>query len=226
MKCKDTLTLSLFSDETVPVSAPETKQAELAQKLTANLQAIAEEQHAINDSTCKEWRWCQWGEACMSPANDQEAFAYCENPRKAPLSALSRDELKVVAAGFPLVKYFREEKTIRVSEADPANGWIELPAFATYAQAERKLKALKEEGHIESSVDGTIVMTGWNIPGRIKDAGFEFYRRYGHRAYDAGMGCCIKTGSRNWSNLAKYDTTEQLQQAWEHLMQQPKALEG
>lgn len=219
MKCKDTLTLSLFADEPVVEAAPA-----VTADQPPSIDDLVAGEICRRDEICKEWRWCRWGAACMSENNDQEAFAYCENPRKAPLSALSRDELKVIAAGFPLVKYFREEKIIRVSEAELANGWCELPPFATYAQAERKLKALKAEGHIESNLDGTIVMSGWNQPSGLKQAGFEFYRMYGHETYHTSQ--CIKLGSKNWSNWQKFTDREETLQAWYQLMQDPKALEG
>lgn len=129
--------------------------------------------------------------------------------------------MKVIDAGFPLVKYYREQKIIRVSEAELSNGWAVLPEFTTYAQAERELKRLKTAGHIESNIDGTIVMTGWNQPGSLITSGFEFYRCYGLRDFDTT--CCIKQGSRNWK---KFDNKDDLLQAWYALMQDPKALEG
>lgn len=199
--------------------APAVVEAAPAADVKTDLEA---EEVARRDSICKEWRDCRWGEACMSLANDAEGIAYCQDASAVPLSELSRDERKVRNAGFLLVKYFRDKKILRVSEADPASGWAELGPFVTYAQAERMLKSYKERGLIEASPDGTITMSGNTSP--LFAAGFEFYRCYGHRAHDAS--CCIKAGSRNWSNWNKYPDSETLLKAWSELMQDPKALEG
>lgn len=143
----------------------------------------------------------------------------------AAMSCYSRDERKVVAAGFGLVRYNRDLKTVQITNDDPATGWGPAVPFNTYAAAERTLKATIEQGCIETGLDGKIVMSGWNRPGRLMEAGFEFYRCYGLRNYDTGS--CIKVGSKNWSNLAKYGSREELQQAWDKLMSDdPKALEG
>jgi hypothetical protein len=136
----------------------------------------------------------------------------------------SRDQLKLLAAGFQLVRYTRDEKKIEQSEADPVNGWCTHEPFSTYAAAERKLKKCKNSGDIETDLAGKIVMSGWNRPGGLIKQGFEFYRCYGLHSYDTSF--CIKVGSKNWSNLAKYPDAAALRIAWDELMKDPKALEG
>lgn len=182
---------------------------------------------AVRDSICEEWRRCIWAEACMTPANDETGICYKDEPDQLPLTAFSRDELKVFRAGFFLVKYYREEKELRIADTTLDNGWTMLNAFPTYASAERRLKEYKEAGYVESSREGKIVMTGWHFHQELKTAGFEFYRAYGLRdnSYQ-GEPCCIKAGSKNWSNLAKYPDKAAIRQAWFELMQDPKALEG
>lgn len=136
-----------------------------------------------------------------------------------------RDEAKLLDAGFRLVRYRRYDKTIELSEADPCNGWLLLDPFPTYAAAERKLKEFKDKGNIETGTDGKIIMSGWNQPGGLLKAGFEFYRCYGFHDYDSSF--CIKQGSKNWSNWGKYSSREELKKAWDTLMNEdPKALEG
>lgn len=221
---KDTLTLSLFDNAPLLATPAPAKQAEFA-AVDAILEEFNQEKQAKkNDSICKEWRSCIWSPACMTPENDETGICYRDEPQLLSLTAFSRDEIKVVAAGFPLVKYFREDKKLQISEADPANGWTVLEPFSTYAAAERKLKELKASGHIETGLDGKIIMSGWNQPGGLLEAGFEFYRCYGFNTYD--QGCCIKQGSKNWSHWAKYPGPEDLKVAWNKLMQDPKALEG
>ncbi|NTW87802.1 MAG: hypothetical protein HGB26_01460 [Desulfobulbaceae bacterium] len=217
---RDSFTLSLF-DHIVDANKKVEPITAAAPVTTAHVAG----EETCRDEICKEWLTCRWGDACMDDHQiNLECCCFKDEPHRIPLDALSRDERKVASAGLPLVKYFREQKTIWVSCAELANGWEKLPEFATYAQAERKLKALKEQGHIESDRDGKIVMSGWMIANALRANGFEFYRCYGLEDYQTG--CCIKIGSKNWSNLAKYDTPEELRAAWDDLMNQPSALEG
>lgn len=145
-----------------------------------------------------------------------------EDPRE---GYFSRDEIKVLSEGFNLVRYCRFDKTIEMSEADPCNGWLLLDPFPTYAAAERKLKEKKDRGDIETGTDGKIIMTGWNQPNGLSKAGFEFYRRYDINQYTPTGS--IKQGSKNWSNWGKYDNQEELQAAWDTLMETDmKALRG
>lgn len=193
-------------------------------------------QAAARDKICPEWRTCKHGEICMDDTINLECVCYLDEPDKlpggpAPLpedisDVFSRDQRKVLAAGFALVRYTRDAKLIQVSEADLCNGWCSLDTFKTYAEAERKLKELKSRGHIETDLRDKIVMSGWNQPGGLLKAGFEFYRCYGLGSPQEG-NYCIKVGSRNWSNLAKYDAAHDLCLAWDALMtNDPKALEG
>jgi hypothetical protein len=68
-------------------------------------------------------------------------------------------------------------------------------------------------------------MSGWNRPGNLIDAGFEFYRVYGLRSFYQ-EGFSIRAGSKNWSICQRATSKEELQTAWDNLMQDPKALEG
>ena len=137
----------------------------------------------------------------------------------------SRDQMKLMDAGFSIVKYIREEKKILQNCSTPELGWFLVGVYPTYAAAERKLKEMKDGGCIETDLDGTIIMSGWNQPGGLLKAGFEFYRCYGLREYDAN--CCIKQGSKNWSNWGKYKDQAELREAWDKLMNEDmKALEG
>jgi hypothetical protein len=202
---------------------------------------------------CFDWQACMHRDICFTPDNEEAGICFIDEPDKLPRGAFSRCEMKVLAAGFSLVRYAREEKKIELSEVStisteqlsegfcdecgvypcccwddglsPVTSWTALEQFPTYAAAERKLKELKENGCIETGVDGKIIMTGWNQPGGLLKAGFEFYRVYGFHTYDTGH--CIKVGSKNWSNLAKYSTRAELRTVWDKLMNEdPKALEG
>jgi hypothetical protein len=186
---------------------------------------ISEKEQGMRDKICKEWRICPYGETCMDDTINLDCICFKDEPDKLPLGAFSKCQMKVLSAGFPLVRYTRNEKKIEITEADPVNGWAVLEPFPTFAAAERKLRELKDKGHIETGVDGKIIMSGWNQPGGLLKAGFEFYRCYGLNQYD--QGCCIKHGSKNWSNWGKYGCREELKKAWDDLMiNDPKALEG
>lgn len=198
----------------------------------------SEKETALRDSICKEWRECTHGATCMNDEINVDCVYYKDEPYKLPESAkpqidfktlintgYSRDEAKVLAAGYMLVRYTREEKLIEVSAAIATDGWKEFEPFLTYAAAERKLKEMIDSGRINTGHDGKIIMTGWNRPGGLINDGFEFYRCYGMNAYD--QGCCIKQGSKNWSNWGKYADQAELITAWDGLMNDDlKALEG
>lgn len=182
-------------------------------------------ENARRSGICPDWQACMHRDICFTPENEQDGICFIDEPDKLPRGEFSRCELKVLAAGFHLVRYTREEKKLELSEADICNGWTALEPFPTYVAAERKLKELKSQGHIETGLDGKIIMSGWNQPGGLSKAGFEFYRVYGFHTYDTGH--CIKVGSKNWSNLAKYKDRAELRAAWSRLMtEDPKALEG
>lgn len=136
----------------------------------------------------------------------------------------TNDEKKLHTAGYILVKYNRELKTIQQTYIPPKKGWAPSVTFGTYAAAERTLKeALQAEKVVEVTLEGKVNMT--TCSRKLFTAGFEFYRVYGFHAYDTSH--CIKVGSKNWSNLAKYKDQVELRIAWDKLMNEdPKALEG
>lgn len=219
-KSKDTFTLSLFEELSLQVDPP--------QKAAAGFAVVADKDvdEAKNYSICADWKWCTWGAACMTPENDETGHCYKENTDNLPLTAMSRDEIKVFAAGYSLVKYLREKKIVRVSAEEPENGWIELGPFATYSQAERKVKELRGKGYVECNEIGTISMSGGDYPGlkSLRALGFEFYRVEG---ITPGHGTPrIKIASKNWGTFVKYTTREEVKKAWEELLQDPKSLEG
>lgn len=187
-----------------------------------------ETENERRDTICRMWRDCEHNGICFTPQNEEDGICFIDEPHRIPAElrpTFSRDEQKVLAAGFALVRYSREERKIELSEADPNNGWTALEPFATYAAAERKLKELKGKGNIETGLDGKIIMSGWNQHGGLIKHGFEFYRVYGLRHYDSGF--CIKQGSKNWSNWGKFGNRGELKVAWDKLMNEDmKALEG
>lgn len=164
--------------------------------------------------TCNAGQRCRWPEVVAPEVDEQSERIF------------SRDQLKLLDVGFSLVRCTREEKRIDlVTSAQQERGWCSIGPFPTYAAAERKLKELKDQGCIETDRNGKIIMTGWNRPGGLLKEGFEFYRCYGLHEYD--QGCCIKQGSKNWSNWGKYKDPAELEKAWSELMNgDSKALEG
>lgn len=231
---KDTLTLDLFAALDTPEKITIPAVANSFQQLADSLKDVAyspvERPDWINenkrrDGICQEWRSCHYADTCMDETINIDCVCYQDMPERFPKTAFSRDESKVLAGGFNLVKYSRDEKMIWISETTPYALWAVVDTFNTYAAAERKLKELKAAGYIETSLTGKIIMTGWNQPGGLLKAGFEFYRCYGLNPFD--QVCCIKIGSKNWSNMAKYTDENELQKAWIELMAtDPKALEG
>lgn len=135
----------------------------------------------------------------------------------------SRDEIKVLRAGFSLVKYIRDEKKVLKSCADPMLGWFLMGISPTYAAAERRLKDLITDPKcIQTTEDGTIDMTGGSK--RLYDAGFDFYR---HEGIMTGHGSPrIKQASKNWGNWQKFASEKEVKAAWAELMKNEKALEG
>lgn len=190
-------------------------------------------EQAENDrraSICATWETCEYKNICFTPQNEDDGICFVDEPHRIPADlrpVFSRDEQKVLAAGFSLVRYTRDEKKIEISNDGINDGWATLEPFPTYAAAERKLNEYKTAGYINTGLEGKIIMTGWNQPGGLLKAGFEFFRCYGLKSYDQLGGYCIKQGSRNWSNLAKFGTREELKTAWDKLMNEDmKALEG
>lgn len=136
----------------------------------------------------------------------------------------SRDEAKLIAAGFVLVKYDREAKSIQQTYIEGGKGWAPSITFSTYAAAERTLKeALKQENVVEVTLDGH---ANYSSCGRkLFTAGFDFYRTEG---IIPGHGDIprIKQGSKNWGTWGKYEQPFELKNAWDELMKDPKALHG
>jgi DNA polymerase-3 subunit beta len=138
----------------------------------------------------------------------------------------SRDEAKLLLAGFILVRYHRPEKAIWT--AFPLNGkatWchhVRSP-FETYSLAERQLKeALSQPGYIEVSMTGEV--HAGQKHRELFAAGFDLYRSEG---IISGHGTPrIKCASKNWGSWQKYDSGEEAQTAWDELMKSDKALKG
>ena len=136
---------------------------------------------------------------------------------------LGIDEVKIQSAGFHLVRYDRDAKTVQVTHAEGSRGWAPPVTFITYAAAERSLKETLEDSRmiqvgLEGKVEGHISVK------RLSAAGFEFYRSEG---IIPGHGYPrIKIGSKNWGTWCKYETGEECQAAWVELMKDPKALVG
>lgn len=131
------------------------------------------------------------------------------------------NEAKILLAGFDLVNYDRELKTISRIVADQSGqGWNKVGEYPTYAAAERALKEiLKDSSCIRVSHDGEVL----DNRKPLIAAGFEFYRR------NKTLGDTvkrIKCYSKNWGTWQKYESAEQCKSAWNELMQNPKALEG
>jgi hypothetical protein len=142
-----------------------------------------------------------------------------------PLEDVTVDELveagyslngaKILLAGFRLVIYHREEKTIQVSCPDPFVEREELSAFPTYAAAERALKELLQDPlliQIDNGHKGS-VLSGDK---KLRDAGFESYRVEG---ITPGHGRPrIKSFSTGWGNWKKFETPEECKAAWTELL--------
>ena len=137
----------------------------------------------------------------------------------------SLDHAKVLAEGYRLIIYHREDKKLEMTAVNPLDGWIIKDGYATYAATERALKEiLSAPEWIAAGKNGTIGGSS-SAGGEIRQAGFEFYRIYGLHDYDSSF--CIKQGSKNWSNWGKYSSREELQAAWDTLMATDmKALRG
>lgn len=138
-------------------------------------------------------------------------------------SRFTRDEAKILAAGFHLVKYNRAEKSVHKICTNPMLGWYLFGISKTYAEAERRVKELLVNPLcIEVSGDGTA--TGHVSNHRLSAAGFQFYRSEG---IIRGHGTPrIKIGP-NWTTLEKFGTDKQCKKAWDVLMEGDlKALQG
>jgi len=137
----------------------------------------------------------------------------------------TRDEAKVLVAGFSLVKYFREEKKVIASCKDPLLGWYLVGIKTTYAAAERELKdRLQDAMTVESCVEGKIVMN--TSAKKLYAAGFDFFRMRGVDL-QYGESPKIVQGRSNWSTWGKYETVPAMVKEWFGVvMPDPKALQG
>jgi hypothetical protein len=139
------------------------------------------------------------------------------------------DEAKILVAGFTLLRYIREDKSISsiTPEIPPRRDiWSQVVSaqFATYSQAERNLAAsLKDPQTVQvSPTTGEIVNGGDR--NKLILAGFDFYRTEG---IIQGHGTPrIKCASKGWGTWQKYETAGEVKAAWEELMKDEKVLNG
>lgn len=131
-------------------------------------------------------------------------------------------EIKILRAGFALVLYDREQKTVYRSYPDPRRGWAPMGIFPTYAAAERKVAELLEDPRaVQVNFSGQTLNS--RDEKKLRDAGFSFYRNAG-MDYGEKWGR-IKIGP-SWSTYRKLETREDLETAWTELMKDEKALQG
>lgn len=144
---------------------------------------------------------------------------------KIPAAAdcFTRDETKILRAGFVLVRYDRDKKTIQRTWDDSRRGWAPAIPFNTYAVAEKTLKEmLKIDTMIEVSLDGKANMT--TSSKKLYAAHFDFYRSEG---IIPGHGYPrIKQGRKNWATWEKYESAIECQVGWDMLMSGEMALQG
>jgi hypothetical protein len=154
----------------------------------------------------------------------------------------SRDEAKILLAGFDLLRYDKEVKTVWVAESQITwdsneKGWAVDPEkeeprwyktgkspYKTFAEAERAVKTIIDDAAtIEVNKLG-IVDNGAGRKLLKESEGFEFYRSEG---IIPGHGTPrIKNMGTNWGNWKKFETGEECQKAWDELMLTDKALQG
>jgi len=137
------------------------------------------------------------------------------------------DEAKLLHAGFSLVRFNREKKTVEYAGMFSGPEW-NLTAgspYATYTQAERELQSffagMKQWNPVKVSLQGN-AYCGNNA--ELAKAGFVFYRQEGVMP---GHGTPrIKSSDKNWGTWRKYETGAEVLAAWAELMKDEKALEG
>lgn len=156
------------------------------------------------------------------------AELYQEHPEEIPsvegLKILGFDdnEIKILRGGFSLVRYYREEKSLRITGVEFGKGWMDAGTFPTYAAAERVLaEHLKRDLIVEVNYMGRTVNS--KDEKKLRCAGFSFYRNAG-MDYGEKFGR-IKIGP-SWSTYKKCSSDGQLLGAWLELMKDEKALEG
>ena len=137
----------------------------------------------------------------------------------------SRDEQKLIAAGYVLVKYDREAKSIQQTYIESGNGWTPAITFKTFAAAEKTLKeAIALENVVEVTLDGKVNFA--SCRSKLFKAGFDFYRTEGIISGHGHDVPRIKQASKNWGTWGKYEHPYQLKNAWDELMKDEKALIG
>ena len=188
-------------------------------------EAEAEElaEFARRDTICDEWRFCEHKDICFLPENESEGICFKSDsnsrlPDQTPLGTLTfqelmgwgykRNEAKIIAAGFQLVKFDREEKQLSVTAVDPRGGWLQLPARETWAAAERDLETMITDGMINVVGNNKAGVSGNKCISALRNKGFEFYRKEDSR---------IKYGS-GWRTWKKFNTPEECTTAWDTLM--------
>lgn len=157
----------------------------------------------------------------LSPENDNSSTLLGDQVRallKCKKVKYTRDQAKVLAAGFGLILYIREKKEIHKTCQNPMLGWYLVRVHKTYAEAERTLKA-ERKGFIETRENGSIVLCA-----ALSAAGFEFYRSEGIMKGHGTPRIKIWPGWRTWK---KFETGRECKAAWDGLMKTDmKALEG
>jgi len=133
-------------------------------------------------------------------------------------------ELKMIKAGFSLIRYDREDRNLYRTCKDPALGRFLVLHGKTYAECERKLdELLKDDAKlVQVTADGSAADR--HAEAKLRAAGFEFYR---FEKGSPGVTPKIKVGSKNWGMLAKYKDDAELAVEWKKLMNEdPLALQG
>ena len=138
-----------------------------------------------------------------------------------------RDEIKILRAGFSLVRYNREEKTISETWDDPILGWYLVDSYNTYAAAERKLaEIVQDPAIVQVSLDGKGVYSGRD-ENKLQKAGFDFYRVEDPAFNDSYPR--IKSRSSGWGTFKRFEKGDNVgvRSAFADLMENDeKALEG
>ncbi len=190
---------------------------------------IEETENQRRDSICKIWTECQHKGICFTPANEEAGICFIGEPSRLPSPTTiqltfnelmgwgyKRNEAKILAAGFQLVKYDRYEKQLSVTAVDPRAGWLHLLARETFSAAERDLETMITDGMIYISGNIIAAVPSHKCISALRDKGFEFYRKEDLR---------IKYGS-GWRTWKKFSTPEECTTAWDTLMTtHPYALE-
>jgi hypothetical protein len=203
----------------------------------------AKAEMARRDSICKTWNECEHQDICFTEQNEEDGICFKDEPHRLPVveepaKALtfqelmqwgySRNEAKIIAAGFQLVKYSRDERVVSITAVDPRGGWLSSPPASTFAAAERDLATVLERpGLIEVAGNKKGGVVGHKCMHALRAVGFEFYRaeRVMGPNNSGEVISKIKFGS-SWRTWKKFDTPNEYEHAWNTLMTtHPFALE-